>query len=78
MSTTCVPEKRCGTQGSGWMSGDNPTVANGNVSRMVCYSWKGNCCRRSNEIEVVNCGQYYIYKLGDTPGCPSRYCGSDN
>ena len=78
MSATCVPEKKCGTQASGWMNGDHPKAASGNVTRMVCYSWNSDCCRKSNEIEVVNCGQYYIYKLGDTPACPSRYCASDN
>ena len=78
MPTSCVSENRCGTHAPGWMDGAHPTVADGKVTRKVCYGWSGNCCRRSNNIEVVNCGLYYVYKLGPTPGCTLRYCGSDN
>ena len=78
MPTSCVPKNRCGTLATGWINGAHPTVAQGKVTRKVCYNWDSNCCWRSNNIEVVNCGLYYVYKLGSTPGCFYRYCGSDN
>ena len=78
MPTSCVSERTCGTHAPGWMSGAHPTVDDGKVTRTVCYGWSGHCCRRSNNIEVVNCGLYYVYKLGPTPGCTLRYCGTDN
>ena len=78
MLTSCVPEYRCGTHASGWMNGAHPTVAQGKVTRNVCYNYSSNCCRASNNIEVVNCGQYYVYKLSPPPYCTLRYCGSDN
>jgi hypothetical protein len=78
MPTTCVSKYRCGTSATGWMNGAHPTVANGKVTRKVCYSWAGNCCNWSNNVEVVNCGQYYVYKLSPSPDCNLRYCGSDN
>ena len=78
MATSCVPGNRCGTLATGWMNGAHPTVAEGKVTRKVCYNWGENCCRMSIEIEVLDCGVYYIYKLIPSPGCPSRYCGSDN
>ena len=78
MLTSCVPQSRCGTQGKGWMNGAHPTVAQTKVTRKVCYSFSGNCCHWSNDIEVLNCGQYYVYKLSTTPYCALRYCGSDN
>ena len=79
MSTSCVSERRCGTHATGWMNGAHPTVADGMVTRKVCYHWYSNCCSWSNGIEVVNCGLYYVYKLSRPPyGCDLRYCGSDN
>ena len=78
MATSCVDVRRCGTAQTGWMSGALPIVADGEVTRKVCYHWSGKCCRSFNNIQVVNCGQYYVYKLSGTPTCNMRYCGSDN
>ena len=75
LPTSCVPENRCGTNAAGWMNGTHPTVFEGKVIRKVCYSFSG-CCRYSNNIEVMNCGLYYIYKLPSSPCSPCRYCGS--
>ena len=79
MATSCVPWGRCGTRVTGWMNGAHPTVADGKVTRKVCYNYlNGDCCDESNNIKVVNCGQYYVYKLSGTPHCTLRYCGSDD
>ena len=78
MPTSCVPKNRCGTHATGWMNGAHPSVCQGKVTRRVCYNWNGNCCNWSNNIEVVNCGKYYVYKLSKPPACHLRYCGSDN
>ena len=80
MPTSCVPINRCGTHATGWMNGAHPTVADAKVTRKVCYSYLGDCCWRSSNIKVVNCGQYYVYQLSKPPppGCHLRYCGSDN
>ena len=78
MATSCVPYGRCGTYGTGWMNGAHPTVTDGKVTRKVCYNYQNYCCRWSNNIEVVNCGQYYVYKLSKPPTCNLRYCGSDD
>jgi Notch-like protein len=78
MTSSCVPYGRCGTHSAGWMVGTHPTVADGKVITKVCYTWYSECCEYSNKIEVVNCGQYYVYKLSPPPQCDLRYCGSDN
>jgi Notch-like protein len=78
MASTCLPDGICGTLTPGWMNGTHPTVADGNVTRKVCYTEYSDCCQYSNNIEVVNCGQYYVYKLSPPPACYLRYCGSDN
>ena len=81
IATSCGSTNRCGTHATGWMNGAHPIVADGKVLRRVCYHWNNNCCNWSNDIEVINCGKYYVYKLMSTPPdhpCHLVYCGSDN
>ena len=79
MPDKCVLGYRCGTENPGWLNGAHPTVAEGVVTRTVCYSNYWDCCRLSNIIKVKNCGSYYVYELQrtrhhrDSPY--SRYCG---
>ena len=77
MSTTRVPAFRCGTDWSGWLDGSHPTVKDGKVQRMVCFSDRSTGCKYSNIISVKNCGYYFIYKLQQPANCNSRYCGTD-
>ncbi len=76
MATSCVKMLHCGANGAGWMNGTHPTVAEGKVTRKVCFSLIGYCWD-SRYIEVINYGQFYIYKL-PTAGCqPCKFCGSE-
>ena len=78
MATTCPPKNRCDTHSTGWLNGGHPSVADGQVTRRVCFHWSRNCCNTSNNIRVRNCGVYYVYYLGPLGGwCHRRYCGSD-
>ena len=77
MPTSCVPIQRCSTYAPGWLSGGHPTVAEGQVSRTVCFHWSSSCCRGSTSIRVRNCGAFYVYYLSGTPNCNLRYCGTD-
>ena len=76
MADKCIPMFRCGTEVPGWLSGVHPTVAEGVVTRRVCYTWYNNCCKWNNTIRVRNCGAYDVYELSWTPVCPARYCGN--
>ena len=77
MPTSCPPTRRCGTDAPGWMNGGHPTVADGQISRQVCFHWDSNCCLWSTNIKVRNCGSYYVYYLSGTPICSLRYCGTN-
>ncbi|KAL9967107.1 hypothetical protein ACROYT_G025275 [Oculina patagonica] len=82
MPDTCVLQYRCGTESPGWLNGTHPTVAEGVVTRKVCYhAWRtygglADCCRYSNNIKVKNCSGYFVYELQKPPNCPLRYCGN--
>lgn len=73
---TFIPErKHCGTDAPGWMSGDQPTVADGAVDRQVCYHGPDDSCQYNNFILARNCTGFYIYLLPKPPRCNLRYCG---
>ena len=76
MPTSCPPKDRCSTHATGWLNGGHPTVADGQVSRQVCFSYI-SCCWQTTYIQVRNCGSYYFYYFNGTPGCHYRYCGTD-
>ena len=82
LPTTCVDRKDtknpiCRAQVVAWLNGAHPSVSDGKVTRRVCFSWDGKCCQWNKNIEVINCGLFYIYKLVPAPVCNGRYCGTD-
>ena len=76
MPSSCVARYYCGTHAPGWLVGGHPTVAQGIVSRKVCFHWTSGCCQWSRYIRVRNCGAFYVYRLSPTPACNLRYCGN--
>ena len=80
MPTSCVPIFRCATNAAGWLTGGHPTVADGEVTRKVCFSYMQGCCEYSTDIKVRNCGGYYVYYFNSTQNdieCNFRYCSAD-
>ncbi|KAM7451618.1 hypothetical protein ABFA07_000937 [Porites harrisoni] len=77
MPTSCVPKRRCGTHAPGWLNGSHPSVGEGIVTRRVCYHWGSRCCNWKNDIQIQNCGAFYVYRLIRTPVCSLRYCGNN-
>ena len=78
MPTSCTPDWRCGTHATSWLTNGHPSVADGRVSKQVCFSHAGNCCYgNTRNINVRNCGNYYVYELVPLNGCYYRYCGTD-
>ena len=69
----------CGTIGTGWMQGSHPTSLGETVTRTVCFQGSSSLpCWRSTEIKVRNCGQYFLYRLVDTPICYLGYCANSH
>ena len=80
MPTSCVASHKCSTHATGWLNGAHPSVEEGKVTKKVCFSWGSNCCRWSINIEVLNCGDFFLYHFRGTPRehpCHLRYCGTD-
>ena len=73
---SCVPMRRCGTRAPGWLNGSHPSLQEGVVARQVCYHRTGGCCQWKNNIQIRNCGDFYVYELQKPPTCSLRYCGN--
>ena len=72
-----IADQHCGTYATGWLNGDHPTTLNEIVDREVCFSYQNgsqNPCPRKTQIQIINCGDFYLYNLDDTPLCFLRYC----
>ena len=67
MPTSCVSHYRCSTHATGWLNGAHPSVEEGKVTKKVCFSWASNCCTWSINIEVLNCGDFFLYHFKGTP-----------
>lgn len=74
MATECPDQNRCNTNFPGWLQGRHPTVHEGIVKRNVCFNKNGCCQEMVYNIEVKNCGSYFVYYLKPTQGCNKRYC----
>ena len=76
MADQCLPMGRCGVVKPGWLNGAHPTVAEGVVTRKVCYNFVRHCCYEENIVKVKNCGSYYVYELQKPIPFDQRYCGN--
>jgi len=74
MASSCVPTMRCRTAVTGWLSSPHPKMTDGIVNGLVCFHWEKDCCKYFQEIQVRNCGRFFVYKLAKTNGCPMRFC----
>lgn len=78
MPNSCPGAGRCNTQYPGWLFGSHPHKDDGCISMLVCFGdYSSGCCQYRRKVLVRNCGGYYVYKFGPTPGCKFRYCGRD-
>ena len=77
MPEKTVPEFHCGTHDPIWLNGRHPTVAEGNVVRQVCVNSFGFVCVDTFDINVTDCGDFYVYYLRPTYYCAIAYCAGE-
>ncbi|XP_056012796.1 von Willebrand factor D and EGF domain-containing protein-like isoform X1 [Ostrea edulis] len=81
MPTSCVAQYHCGTHFPLWMQGSHPSQADGIVHRKACSNIYGSsshtCCDFSLDIQVKNCGSFYVYYLQPVPACAMAYCAGN-
>ncbi|CAC5411148.1 unnamed protein product [Mytilus coruscus] len=67
MPSSSPGKMHCGTINPIWLNGTLPTYDDGIVSREACVQTENDICEDSIDIEIRNCGGYYIYFLQKTP-----------
>ena len=81
LADSIVPKMHCGGHATGWLNGAHPAVLGEHVIRQVCFNWDGNSCNWeltynvTTDVEIMNCGGYYLYKFKAVVGCNLKYCG---
>ncbi len=75
--TSAVAMSQCSTSASGWYSGTMPSVPDTTESGTACFTWTQGNCAYSNQIQVTNCGSYYVYYLSAPTTGGMRYCTSN-
>lgn len=80
MPTKCVPKMHCGALSPGWLNGKHPTVGEGVVERMICFTKDDECCFWYSQVLVRNCSAFIVYRFEHFPTaqqfCSLRYCGA--
>ncbi|MFT4626331.1 MAG: hypothetical protein ACI8PZ_005008 [Myxococcota bacterium] len=67
----------CGTHASGWLNGAHPAGVGDTAVVPSCNHWAGDICWQTLDIEVTNCGDFYVYNLSAPPCCSCVFCGED-
>ena len=77
MPENAASEYHCGTHDPIWLNGRHPSVTEGNVVRPVCITSFGVDCDDTFDINVKNCGDYYVYYLRPIYYCAVAYCAGE-
>ena len=66
----------CNTDATGYINGSHPTTVGETVIRTVCFRWFSNACSYQIDIQIRNCGNYYLYHLENVESdmIYLRYC----
>lgn len=73
-----VPEDHCGTQAPVWLNGKHPEIKGENVVREACIHVLGDGCWERFDINITNCGDYFVYYLRPFYYCAVAYCAGEN
>jgi len=68
--------QHCGTTGAGWLRTGHPANEGEKVNGIVCFAIDIDDCFWSESIEIVKCGEYFVYNLPEVPTCHLRYCAA--
>jgi len=79
-----IPEEtpgayHCGTSATGWLNGSHPQFTDATFKEMVCFDYgqgPTSICDRNVNVEITNCGDFFVYLLPEVPSCYLRYCSA--
>ena len=71
-----VRQDQCGTRAPVWLNGRHPTKKGQNVVRQACVNKLdlNYGCWEFFDINIMNCGDYFVYYLPPPDHCSVAYC----
>ena len=63
----------CGTWFGSHVTGTHPSTVGQTGTMKICFTLNCNGSYK-HDIEVTNCGSFYVYKLTGISACSLRYC----
>ena len=74
----CLTSPACGAKYPGYLKETHPDDLNPeeSVQATVCFSDGKTCCAKTQQIEIMKCKYFFIYKLPRAPVRGARYCGT--
>ncbi|CAC5371719.1 unnamed protein product [Mytilus coruscus] len=73
MPTSAPGHMHCGTVNPIWLNGQIFSHDDGNVTKEACIQTKDDICEQKIDIQIKNCGSFYIYYLQHSP-VNSSFC----
>lgn len=73
----CLTAPSCGAKYPGYLMKTHPNLAHGErIQTTLCFSKGKTCCAKTQQIEIMKCKDFFVYKL--PPAClkRGRYCGN--
>merc|ERR1712156_42123 len=64
----------CGTRYGSHVTGTHPSTVGQTGTMRVCFELNCNTIGTEHDIDVTNCGSFYVYKLPGINYCSWRYC----
>ncbi|XP_048767403.2 oncoprotein-induced transcript 3 protein-like [Ostrea edulis] len=74
----CPDLLSCGAVYPVWFNGSFPSVGDGITTEQLCKTGFSDCCSRTYDIQIKNCGTHYVYCLPALDACPERICFGTN
>lgn len=71
------PWGSCATKIRVYLKDDHPAFGDGESTRTICTATQNNNCHTQRTTAVINCGEFYLYKLEKIRECSThvwRYC----
>ncbi|XP_062600781.1 oncoprotein-induced transcript 3 protein-like [Saccostrea cucullata] len=74
----CPPLNKCGTLYPVWLNDSLPNAGDPVTTKKLCKTGFTDCCSKEYDIQIKNCGSFYVYCLPALDSYPERICFGTN
>ncbi|XP_061171267.1 oncoprotein-induced transcript 3 protein-like [Saccostrea echinata] len=74
----CPTLNTCGAIYPVWMNDSLPNIGDLVITKKLCKTGFSDCCSKEYDIQIKNCGSFYVYCIPALDACPERICFGTN